>query len=153
MNVSVSFKPTELRQAFRAPLSPQQQRRILGVMGATFKRIVISNFGATGADRPTPWPPLSKPYAKRVKRPYATLELRGRLFRSVKLTVTDESATVFTDSPYAEAHQWGIGKMPVRPFFPMNRTRFTQFAERACVRAGQMELDKIVSGTAPSAIY
>lgn len=101
-------------------LSQGGKDRILRALGAKLKYLTVQNFGATGTDRPSEWAPLSPHYAKRVKRPIATLELSGALLRSLRVSSPEgNSISVYTDSPYAEAHQKGNRNLLARPFFPV----------------------------------
>lgn len=103
-------------------LSQGGKDRILRALGAKFKYLTVQNFGFTGTDRTSPWAPLTKPYAKRVKRTVATLDLTGRLFRSLRVSPPEgNSITVSSDTAYDAAHQYGNpkGNLPARPFFPV----------------------------------
>lgn len=166
MNARFRLQKTDLFKNFRAPLTVQHSRRILGRMSAIFKAEVMANFGVSGRDRPSPWAPLSKRYSKRVRRTSATLDTdigrspyrdgrtTGRLHRSVKTIVGNTSASVFTNDPIAEVHQFGIGKNPKRPFFPMyDNGEPTPMVKAKMMKAGQDELNLIIQRKLPAAIY
>src|SRR5574343_197752 len=71
-------------------------------------RITKENMGDSGIDRPHEWEKLSKRYAKRLKRPHATLVLDGTLRDSVKRDdPSGNSIQVGSDVVYASAHQYG----------------------------------------------
>lgn len=108
-------------ERFASFLTYGERNEILRALGAKFKFLTVRNFGYSGNSRPVPWKPLSKPYAKRVKRDVATLELSGELFRSLRVSPPDgRSIDVFTDNIYAEAQQNGNKNLPARPFMPIN---------------------------------
>ena len=113
-----------------------------------FATIVHRNFGQTGEDRPTQWPSLSKDYANEFHggSRIPTLFLTGELQQSVQIQDTNiEYSEVFTENEYAEAHQWGEGNLPARPFFPMNEEgELTTYSEWEVLRAGQEAVDKLV---------
>jgi len=115
-------------------------------MADAFAMVVDNNFGQDGEDRPLDWVPLSKPYANRVKRPYATLELDGELRSSVwVLPDGQDAAVVETVNPYATAHQWGENNMPPRPFFPItgpDGETVTPYTEAKCLDAGSVALER-----------
>lgn len=119
---------------------------ILRKMGAALKLDTVSNFGITGTDRPSPWKPLSKRYAKRVGRTHATLDLTGALMRSLRVGQPDgDSITVSTDDPKAAYHQNGEGNNPLRPFFPLLPSgQLTPRAMRRVETAAQLETQRIL---------
>lgn len=104
-------------------------------MAERFFEIVRSNFGPSGVDRPQDWNPLSPPYAKKVRRDYATLFVTGRLEAGVKMETTPEFSRVFisdSDVSYASAQQWGEGEhnLPARPYFPIDQSgNLTPFSQ------------------------
>jgi phage gpG-like protein len=89
------------------------------------RRSILSNFGRVGLYRPSVWPPLSPDYARRVRRPYATLLVTGRLRDSIRFEVTGTTVVAEVrdeDVPYASVHQYGGGNnIPARPYFPIDR--------------------------------
>ena len=93
-------------------------------MAEMFQGCVLANFGPTGAFRPwSGWPPLSKAYAKKVGRTYATLEVTGRLKSNVMIDGDGDHVKVVADDalvPYSTVHQYGGGNnIPQREYFPM----------------------------------
>ena len=119
------------------------KRRLLSAAAHKFRDITLSNFGMFGKDRPTPWDALSKRYARRVGRSYATMELTGELKRSITVRADNsEYAEVFTDDvPYAAAHQFGKHPQPLRPYFPVTEAeKLTPYAENEIKRAIEAEL-------------
>lgn len=116
-------------------------------MAETFYSIVRGNFGATGIDRPIEWVPLSDKYAKRVKRDYPTLFLSGDLESSVMWDGSDlDAGVVWTDNPYAVAHQDGSGTLPARPFFPITAAgELTDFAQSQVVEAAETAIAQKLS--------
>lgn len=153
MRVTFQLDPSQLSRGIVATLGGSHRRQILGAMAAKFKWLTLQNFGDAGTSRPRQWPPLSPAYSKRVGRSHATLFLTSALFRSIQLRVTDDFAQVFTVSDYGEAHQWGNGRLPARPFMPMTQTNFTPYAEAECVKAGQQAYDAIIQGKSILAFY
>lgn len=90
-------------------------------VGEVARDCTLENFGASGTNRPAPWPLLSKKYAKKVKREYATLELTGELKASVQVSPpSTDSISVLADDQKASWHQLGEGRNKVRPFFPIS---------------------------------
>jgi phage gpG-like protein len=112
---------------FTRRLGPQFMRQTLAEIGREFVSITQQNFGPSGIDRPTAWPPLSRNYQKRIKYfgPPLLLGLGGRrqvLRNSIHIeNVFDNKVTVATgDLPYAAVHQFGGGNnIPARPYFPV----------------------------------
>lgn len=128
--------------------NPKIRRRVLQAIGARLILETRRNFGPSGVSRPEPWKPLSPKYAKRVKRPYATLDLTGKLFASFRMSVgTDEVSCFTTGVPYAARHQWGSGTLPARPYWPIDQQgKLTEYAQRAVTTAASLELQKIFRG-------
>ncbi len=141
-----------LQNTFGA-LSGFSHRRVLYAMAATFKRITLENFGDSGVDRPSAWAPLSAKYSKRVGRNHATLDLNGRLFRSIGMTVGQDFAEVFSDGlPYNEVHQFGNSKTPARPYFPVDSSgNLTAYSEQRMADAANREIQAIFDRK-PSAV-
>jgi len=126
-------------------------QQIVGAMGAEFKMMCVENLGETGTTRPDTWPALSEDYAKKVKRDYATLYVTGNLHRSIKMNVFSDYARVYVDPSdcwYAEYHQFGVGKMPPRPFFPINGDGdITPMAFERVHNAAERMLEATLTGT------
>lgn len=115
-----------------------------GAMASRLHDIVLKNIGDTGIDRPNAWAPLSKRYAKRVKRSHATLRVSGDLIRSIRSAADWSHGEVWQDDSsveYGPAHQFGEGHMPLRPFFPIVGDGLTEFAEAQLTEAAQTALD------------
>lgn len=148
MNLTIKVKLSgSEREKLRARLLTEGQRnQILRDVGAKFKLFTLQNFGATGTDRPEEWAPLSPKYAKRVKRSYATLDLKGSLFRSFTVGQPDgTSITVSSNSPYAEAHQEGNEHLPARPFFPITSAgELTGHAQRVLETTAALSLQRLM---------
>jgi phage gpG-like protein len=119
--------------------------RLLTAMRDRFYDITIANFGIMGPDRPRPWDFLTPGYAKKVGRPYATLEVSGRLKASImKGGVDGESTTVSVSNssvPYATIHQRGGGNIPARPYFPVDKSgKVMRWTQSEVTAAAQDEL-------------
>lgn len=125
-----------------------QAAKIAGqsAMAEKFFELTRENFGSEGIDRRVEWPALSPKYAKRVKRDYATLFLSGDLESSLTWEGSNpEYAEVFSDNPYAMAHQFGnpSGNLPSRPFMPLTNVaeaenaELTDFAEAEVLKAAE----------------
>lgn len=119
---------------------------ILRKMGAALKLDTVQNFGITGTDRPSNWKPLSIRYSKRVGRKSATLDLTGELMRSIRVGQPDgNSISVYTEDPKAAYHQFGEGKNPLRPFFPITPSGdLTPRARNRVETAAQLEAQRIL---------
>lgn len=130
---------------FEMARSPIQQS-----MGEKFFEIVRSNFGDFGVDRPIEWAPLSPAYAKKVNREHATLFVTGKLESSIKMESTEDATTISVsdgDVPYATAHQYGKGKMPARPFFPIDQNQqVTQFTNDQVTEAAREAVTRLIGG-------
>jgi phage gpG-like protein len=135
--------------AFNAP------RRVTRAMARRFWEITRNNFGSAGEDRPEVWSPLSQSYIRQLIRKgigplIPTLLRRGLLMNSIRLTSSGKTAEVWTDNPYAMAHQFGYGKIPRRAYFPVvsreneSEARLTPYAESEVLKAGKRELDSIL---------
>lgn len=127
---------------------------LLRTMGETLAQLTRENFGATGISRPHEWEALrDERYARKVGRDYATLYVTGDLFNSIECQEPiGNMVTVIAgqgDSErYASAHQFGEGKMPERPFFPVVGdfdTKLTPYAEARITEAANNELERIFS--------
>lgn len=155
MRFKVTVNTRDLSRSFMAGVFGDVARRqILGAMGTELIKIAEENIGKTGIDRPATWPPLSKPYAKRVKRDYATLYLTGALYRSSTLRVTPDVATVTYEDTKASLHQDGTEKMPRRPFLPFNSAgQLTPYARRRIENAANLALQSLIRKQTQLAIY
>jgi phage gpG-like protein len=118
-------------------------------MAEKFFEITRENFGNDGIDRPIEWPALSPKYAKRVGREHATLFVSGELEASLTWQSTPEYAEVFTDSEYAEVHQFGGGNhIPARPFMPLKNAsavedaELTDFAAEQVIKAAENAINE-----------
>jgi phage gpG-like protein len=100
----------------------------------------LKNLGDEGIDRPHQWEELRSNWKKVVNRTHATLYWKGNLARSIQHDGLVEYAIVFSDSPYAAAHQFGEGKMPERPFLPMVGDNLTAMAEAVAIEAVESAL-------------
>jgi phage gpG-like protein len=121
--------------------------RTLEAMGAKLILITRQNFGSSGPNRSSDWKSLSKRYAKKVGRSYATLDVTGKLFRSFRMTTAAHRYVIVktTGIPYASAHQFGRNNMPWRPFFPIDRYgQLTSYARREVTKAAVSELIKFL---------
>ncbi len=147
MNFRITIRESDVRGMINRTFGPGVRRQILGAGGAELLRLSRENFGVSGPERPIEWAPLSKDYAKRVKRTYATLDLKGDLYRSGRLNVSDDRAVVSFEDRKASWHQFGEGKMPPRPFMPMYGNRLSPSAERRVTTAMALELQKILRGS------
>ncbi len=154
--VRVVLQPNEIILNQLAQKTEQQiraiQRQCLQDMANTMYEIVIGTLGKGGRNRPMPWAPLSRNYARRVGRPYATLVLTGRLLSSITKEIRQESSKVFirkSDVPYALAHQYGNPghNLPARPYFPILNGRLTSYAERQVSVTAQRTLWKLLRKT------
>lgn len=116
-------------------------------MAGEFLELTRQNFGEAGLDRPQEWPELSKKYAKRVGRSYATLFLHGDLFESFQINNAYQFSEVFSESPYAEAHQFGTDTLPARGFMPILNDKeseeavLTDQAQSKCIEAAQRAIE------------
>lgn len=126
MKVTVDVPATELA-GFRSGLEEMFEGvrpQVQAAMGQRFYEVVMGNFGVAGVDRPHSWAPLSPAYAARVGREIATLHVTGALKSAVMVggSYGDSVTVEVNDSsvPYATAHQYGKGRMPARPYFPVD---------------------------------
>jgi phage gpG-like protein len=126
MNVRVEFTP-ESQAKFEAAIVLRLRSvkpTVLEAMRDRCYELVMGNFGTAGVDRPFSWPPLSYPYALKVKREIATLVVTGALKAAVQKGGTEGDSTTVSISnssvPYATIHQTGGKNMPARPYFPIN---------------------------------
>lgn len=122
LGIKVKLVGSVRMESFTSFLTRGERDAVLRKIGAILKRLTVDNLGFTGPGRPSQWAPLSPRYAKRVKRPEATLDLTGDLLRSLRVGSPDgEGIDVYTDNVYAEAHQNGnpARNLPARPFFPI----------------------------------
>lgn len=127
------------------------RQQVQGAMGEKFFEVVRSNFGVVGVDRPLAWVPLSSEYARKVKRPFATLYVTGALESAVKFDNSSPlQATVSVsdgDVPYATVHQFGGGNnIPARPYFPVTTAGdVTEFTSELCRAAAEEEIRRLLA--------
>ena len=105
-------------------LGIQGRRRVLKYTADEFVRQTHTNFGGGSGSKYKEhiWPALSKAYAKKVGRTYATLKVSGDLFNSIKAnTPRNNWVEVYTTNKYAAAHMLGYEprKLPKRNYFPI----------------------------------
>lgn len=101
---------------------PVDKTKVHLAMAQAYLRLVQGTFGQHGEFRQSEWQPLSPRYAKRVGRPYATLYVSGRLYRSISASADAQAGHVISEGvPYNLTHQQGYPprNIPRRPFFPM----------------------------------
>lgn len=102
--------------------SAADMRQTMAEVGREFVNISRESFGASKSNRPSPWPPLSPKYQKRINY-YGppTLQQTGKLMNSIQIGyVQPTSVTVETQVDYAAVHQFGGGNnIPARPYFPI----------------------------------
>ena len=140
LEVDVSNFTQSLEQKFNEIKVPVQQ-----AMAEVFEVMVRMNIGAEeGEYRPSEWSPLSAKYAKRVKRPYATMKLTGTMESTIKSGSDEDAGYVTCGTEYAGAHQYGEGKMPERPFFPIAGGEFTEQAKDECLSAARIKLEEVL---------
>ena len=118
---------------------------VQAAMGEMFYNVTRSNIGDFGLDRPTPWPPLSPSYARKVKRSHATLFETGNLENAIVVdTTSPDFAKVSTNDDsvsYALVHQFGGGNnIPARPYFPVKDGEVTPFTKALILEAAETEL-------------
>ena len=132
-------------------LTSANRRQLLRVMGREFYKITMGTFGASGTNRASDWPPLTKRYQKRIN--YfgpPKLVLKGNLRSSIRVTVdNDRYAEIGTHIPYAGVHQFGGGNnIPARPYFPIVsggvRKQLTPYAKTQIANAVSRELIQIL---------
>jgi phage gpG-like protein len=134
-------------------------RRITRAMGKRFWEITRNNFGSAGEDRPEIWSPLSKRYIQELIRKgittlIPTLLRRGILMNSIRIQSEGKTCEVFTENPYAMAHQFGnpSNNLPRRAYFPVTsgaydeNAQLTPFADAEVRKAANQELEQILNG-------
>jgi phage gpG-like protein len=137
--------------------STANSKILLETIGNEFLRRTLNNFGGNGQDKEKEWPPLSKAYAKKVKRSKATLYDTGALKDSIKLQIRPEFALVYTRNKYAAAQAFGYKRnnLPPRNFWPMqtygtpNYSRLVFSADFAVYHALQRKLNILSHNSLP----
>ncbi len=131
---------------------PAVRHRVLNAIGRRFLAIALNNMGpGPGEARPAIWDALEKRYREQVMKrkfrnePVPTLLRTGALRRSLTASVAGQYAIVEGDSPYAAIHQFGGGRIPPRPYLPMNPdgTALTPYAHKELVAVAQKILASI----------
>lgn len=135
------------------------RRRIVTVIAQELIKITRNNFGPNGSMRPTPWPPYSKSYSRRVPGP-PTLVRSGTLMNSLRFSATEKSAVIIAEGKrdYAAAQQFGYppNRLPARPYFPIitrgGGNEVLPEAQRQIERAVDAEVQKIfgTGGSSPT---
>ena len=130
--------------------SAQWQRDLMHDVTYEFWSITRMNFGTSGIDRPVSWPPLSEKYIKQLRRKsfgtplIPTLLRAGTLINSIRIgRITESEGHVWTDCPYAAVHQFGLAKMPWRPFFPITSST-SEGGEATLTPYAQGRIDAII---------
>ncbi len=143
-NVTVKIVGNSGTTRFASFLTDNERNEVLRKIGAKLKFLTVQNFGYTGSNRPSQWAPLSEKYAKRVKRSVATMDLTGKLMRSLRVSAPDgNSITVSSDTPYDEAQQNGNSRLPARPFFPINHDgSATPYAQRVLETTAKLAIQE-----------
>jgi len=119
--MNFSYENSEVEKSLEQMQARIQKKAELMKKIALYARSEIQqNFDAEG--RPERWKPLSKGYMKlkqEMKGGVAgkILVFTGDLRRSFNIRYDDNTAEVFSGSPYAIKHQLEIG-VPARPFMP-----------------------------------
>jgi hypothetical protein len=119
-------------------------------MGEAYNGVVMANFGSEGFDRPWPWAPLSKRYAKRVKRSFATLSITHALKSTIKLEHDQDASRVSMANNsfcrYALAHHYGIFPvLPARRVFPIIDGQTTPLTKELVVKAARNAVERSLS--------
>lgn len=138
-------------------LNTQGQRTVTRAMAKAFWEITRANIGPNGVDRPKPWPPLSESYKKKLREKsfgtplIPTLLRAGTLLNSIRIISESNYAIVFSDCPYAAAHQYGYGpkRLPARPYFPVigQTGNLTPYADGKVMAAALGAISGIVNGS------
>lgn len=144
MNVSVNLDNLSFRNRQFFTVNSWTMAPVLRAVGARFKLLTLRNFSQSGLDRPEPWPPLSKRYAKRVKRSHATLYKTGLMYRSFTVGPTNgDSITVSCEVPYSSYHVEGTPRMPRRSPFPVGvGGNLTPLAQRQLETAAALAIQE-----------
>ena len=152
MNITATFDAAALESSLAVNIN-EVVPRVQAAMAEQTRDIVMSNFGATGVDRPLPWEPLSNHapyfYAQKVGRPFATLYVTGAMAGAVRTTNDPEASSVSlsdADCSYASKHHYGTDGMPIRRVFPINLDgSITQYTMDAVISAAAQELQEALS--------
>ena len=145
--------PAQL-SALSQALNASGRQSILKAMGKEFVMVSLETFGASGVNRPSPWAPLSKRYQRQIR--YfgpPKLILDGSLVGSIRqVSASAESTLVKVGSgkseSYAMAHQWGVGKLPARPYLPINPDRsLTDLGRKRLEDAGHKALLRAITAS------
>ena len=149
MTFSLAIDATE----FQAHLTRQFEAAAPAVQNAMadeLYRVIAGNFGAFGIERPYDWAALSKPYAKKVKRDFATLEVSGALKSAVIREYSGDTARVYTNNdqvPYAMAQMKGYSpnNLPARSVFPFAEDGSAlPFTQASVVEAARQRLSELI---------
>lgn len=118
------------------------QQQMLAAMGREFLDITLENF-TNGANRPFHWAALSKKYAQKVGRSYATLNVSGLLIGSFQQHTSAHETTISNPVVYAGVHQYGYRHTPPRPYAPVLGDALTEYAENRIRERGLGLLDRL----------
>lgn len=125
-------------------------------MAESFKEVVNANLGDEGmTERRKDWIDLKSRYAKRVGRSNPTLRLSfseaakvggvpEQLYHSTQISSSKDAAVVFNDCEYADAHQFGGGNMPERPFFPIWGGEVLPATTAKCVESAEKTAESMI---------
>lgn len=142
---------TPLFQEIKSKLDERGKRLLLSRLIGTVQSITIETFGADGVNRPEPWPELKRNYAQEWHGGDTTPTLllsdekhslaageQPHLIDSFTVDLTSQQATLTNVSPYADIHQFGLGVIPARPFYPIDKAGgLTPYAESRLMQVTQ----------------
>lgn len=115
-------------------------------MALTFEICVRANFGMIGFERPNDWAPLSPSYARKVGRPYATLEETGMMKTQLR---TEANAVKLSNDEvnYSLDHEYGMPfkGLPRRGVFPIQGGECMPRTYSLVVDAAQNELMRLLT--------
>lgn len=126
----------------KSKLDEHGRKVLLSQLMGRFQQITIGAFGADGEHRPSIWPELKLGYAHEWHGGDSTptlflsdekhsLASNGpHLIDSFQISLSSEQASITNLSPYADTHQYGLGAVPARPFYPVDEDgNLTPFAQ------------------------
>lgn len=154
----VSDSVTQSIDSIIRAIDKNGRKKILQYGADIFIKMTKANFGSSGRYRDEKWPPLSKAYAKKVGRSYATLKVSGNLYNSIKVGRRSSNfIEILTENPYAAAHTFGSKTMKKRNFWPVefskgnpSLSRLLYPAEREFVIAITRRLTLLSGGALPT---
>lgn len=134
---------TPALEELKSKIDEHGRKVLLSQLIGRFQQIAIWTFGEDGENRPSVWPTLKRGYANEYHggddtptlllsdEKHSLASSGPHLIDSFQISLSSEQASITNISPYADVHQFGLGAVPARPFYPLDEDgQLTPYAEQ-----------------------